>query len=307
MTKIAKAFVFLLLSFCCAPVVCAAVSGEQTFVYAGRERLYSVHLPAQYKDYEPAALVVVLHGGGGDAGTAEEMTGFSSLADQEGFIVVYPYGTGMFPRKLLTWNAGNCCGYAMDQDIDDTGFIAALIDRLKADLAVDPRRIFVTGISNGGMLAYRLACLYSDRIAAIAPVAAAMNEEACLPRSPVSVIAFHGTADQRVRYAGGAPLIPYDNRERLDKSVDYAMNFWAQRDLCAKTPWHTENRRFAVDTWLDGMEGSEVVLYTIKGGGHAWPGGKEVHFRMDDPTTDVNATRLIWDFFKDHPKKTHEA
>lgn len=286
-----------------APLVFAAESEPRTMEFDGRLRGYLLHLPPHYKSSESMALVVVLHGGGGDAWSAEEMTGFSELADQEGFVVVYPNGTGMFPRKLLTWNAGHCCGYAMDNDVDDAGFIASLLDRLKAELALDPKRIFLAGISNGGMLVYRLACLYSDRIAAIAPVAAAMNNEACMPRDPVSVIAFHGTADRRVLYDGGVPEVPWDVHEREDKSVSYAMNFWVARNGCAGKPWRTENRKFAVDTWEEGAAGTEVVLYTIKDGGHAWPGGKPWRYRMDEPTTDVVATKAMWDFFKTHPKK----
>jgi polyhydroxybutyrate depolymerase len=286
-----------------APLVFAAESQPCTMEFDGRLRGYLLHLPSPHKGDEPMALVVVLHGGGQDAWSAEEMTGFSELADQEGFVVVYPNGTGMFPRKLLTWNAGNFCGYAMDNDVDDAGFIAALLDRLKADLALDPKRIFVTGISNGGMLAYRLACLYSDRIAAIAPVAAAMNDEACMPRGPVSVIAFHGTADRRVLYNGGAPEVQWDAYGRKDKSVATAMNYWVARNGCAGKPWRTENRHFSIDTWEEGAGGTEVVLFTIKGGGHAWPGGKPWRFRMDEPTTDVVATKAMWDFFKAHPKE----
>jgi polyhydroxybutyrate depolymerase len=294
---------FLLLSLPLFTSVSAAASEPRTMEFDHRLRGYLLHLPLAYKANEPTALVVVLHGGGGDAWSAEEMTGFSKLADQEGFMVVYPNGTGMFDHKLLTWNVGHCCGYALDNDIDDTGFIMALIGSLEAEFAIDPKRIFVTGMSNGGMLAYRLACLYSDKIAAIAPVAAAMNGGLCMPRSPVSVIAFHGTADRRVRYEGGEPEIQWDARVREDQSVDYAMNFWAKRDACSTTPDRTENRKFAIDTWVQDLGGAEVVLYTIKGGGHAWPGGKAVRYRADEPTTDVNATRAMWDFFKEHPKE----
>ena len=301
-----KAFlgIFVLLFFCTFSPSCIAGSEPQTMEFGGRSRGYLLHLPPQYKGIEPLALVVVLHGGGGDAWSAEEMTGFSKLADEEGFIVVYPNGTGMFDNKLLTWNVGNCCGYAMDNDIDDADFIMALVGSLEARFTIDPARIFVTGMSNGGMLAYRLACLFSDKIAAIAPVAGAMNDDMCMPVSPVSVIAFHGTADRYVLYKGGEPPIQWDARVRKDKSVAEAMDFWIKRDGCGTTPFHTENHSMAIDTWDEGLGGAEVVLTTIKGGGHAWPGGKPWRYRADEPTTDVNATKAIWEFFKKHPKNS---
>jgi polyhydroxybutyrate depolymerase len=295
-------YVFALWCLSICPVLYAAGSEPQTMEHSGRLRGYLLHVPPQYKSVKTFPLVVVLHGGGGEAWSAEEMTGFSKLADEEDFIVVYPNGSGMHSKKLLTWNVGHCCGYAMDNDVDDAGFVLALIESLEKRYSIDAQRIFVTGISNGGMLAYRLACLYSDKIAAIAPVAGAMNDERCMPRSAVSVIAFHGTADRRVRYEGGEPEVQWDARVRKDKSVAYAMDLWARRNGCEGKPQRTENRKYAIDTWADGLKGAEVVLYTIKGGGHAWPGGKAVRYRADEPTTDVDATKVMWEFFKQHPK-----
>ena len=168
-------------------------------------RTYLVHLPASYSKDKAWPVVLVFHGGGGNGEQMAGMTGFSRKADREGFIAVYPNGSGRWQNRFLTWNAGNCCAYAYENGIDDVGFIRALIGKLKKDYAVDERRVFATGISNGGMMSYRLACGLSDLIAAIGPVAGAQNID-CEPKRPVSVVILHGTADLYVRYKGGTPL-----------------------------------------------------------------------------------------------------
>src|SRR4030042_572429 len=131
-------------------------------------------------------LVIVLHGGGGNAQSTAGMTGMNVKADSSGVIAVYPNGNGrLSDEKLLTWNAGNCCGYALDNNIDDVAFIRSLIDDLQSKLAIDQSRVYATGISNGGMMSYLLACQLSDKIAAIAPVAGTMGMNSCLPAQPV--------------------------------------------------------------------------------------------------------------------------
>ncbi len=273
----------------------------RTVEHAGRTRSYLLHVPPQLDD-GPVALVVALHWEGAQARMMEELTGFSKLADRKGFIVAYPYGTGMLPDRYLTWNAGTCCGFAWENDIDDEGFIRKLIETLGAEYPVDPGRVYLTGISSGGMLAYRVACAWSERIAAIGVVAAVLNHSPCLPRAPVSVIAFHGTADRYVLYEGGRPEVYYDAYEREDVSVASSLEVWVGRNACPAKPWRSQNSRFARDVWGPCLAGTEVVLYTLKGGGHGWPGGKPVRYFLDDPRTDILATPLIWEFFDHHPK-----
>ena len=125
---------------------------ELALTVGQRERTYLVHLPPVYDGKRSLPLVIVLHGGGGNAEGAARMTGFSEKADREGFVVVYPNGSGRLKTRLLTWNSGNCCGYAMDQNVDDVGFIRVLIDEFVKTRAIDPKRVFVTGMSNGGMM-----------------------------------------------------------------------------------------------------------------------------------------------------------
>ena len=203
----------------------------------------------------------------------------------------------------MTWNAGYCCGYSIDNNIDDVGFIRSLIAKLEGSLAIDESRLYATGISNGGMMSYRLALELSDILAAIAPVAGAMNPPQNPPESPLSVIIFHGTADEHVLYKGGAPLQSIDNHDRVDKPVSYAVDYWVNFDGCAVKPVRETNGSIIKDTYGGGKNGTEVVLYTIIGGKHAWPGGKTAWLGGDLPTYEISATDLMWDFFASHPKK----
>jgi polyhydroxybutyrate depolymerase len=270
-------------------------------MHAARTRTYTVHLPRGIGDEHAFPLVIVLHGGGGNSEHAARMSGFSALADQENFIVVYPNGTGRLGEVLLTWNAGNCCGYALDNNVDDVGFIRALIEKLQREYPIDAKRVYATGMSNGGMMSYRLACELSDKIVAIAPVAGALNVE-CKPTAPISVIAFHGTADQHVLFEGGAPKVKADPHPREDKSVAYAMNFWAQHNRCAATPKRDERGNIIHDTYTNCADGTAVELYAIKGEGHTWPGGKS-WLGGDQPTQEISATKVMWEFFKQHSKR----
>ena len=268
----------------------------------GRERTYLLHLPPVYDGKRSLPLVIVLHGGGGNAPGAVQMTGFSEKADKEGFVVVYPNGSGRLKNRLLTWNSGNCCGYALDNNVDDVGFIRSLIDELERTRVIDPKRVYATGMSNGGMMTYRLACELSDKIAAAAPVAGALNLENCRPIRPVSMIIFHGTADEHVLYDGGEPLKRVDTHRRVDKPVSSAVTFWVKQNGCSETPQREEKGNIRTEIYRGGKEGMEVALYTVKGGGHAWPGG-ETYLLGAEPTREISATDLMWEFFVRHPKR----
>lgn len=273
---------------------------QESITVDGRTRTYTVHVPT--KITTPTSLVIVLHGGGGSDDNAERMTGMSAKADKEGFVVAYPNGSGRLDDKLLTWNSGNCCGYALDEKIDDVKFISALIDQMIANYKVDPKRVYVTGISNGGMMSYRVACELADKVAAIAPVAGALNVE-CKPSQPVSVIAFHGTSDQHVLYAGGKPKVQADNHERVDHSVEFAISFWVKQNSCGTTPQKTEKGNVVSEIYSGCKSNTGVALYTIKGGGHAWPGGLGGTLIADAPTKEISATDVMWEFFAKHPKQ----
>lgn len=270
---------------------------NDSLVSGDRTRTYILHVPPGYNPDQPMPLVLVLHGAGSNAERMVDMTGMSDKADEAGFLVVYPNGTGLLnDQLLLTWNAGFCCGYALDNNVDDVGFFRSLIAKLESELNIDKARIYITGMSNGAMMTYRLACELTDIVAAIAPVSGSLGDFQASSSSPVSVIVFHGTADPIVPYEGGlssiAPLTP----GRVDKPVSFAIDFWVAHDGCATTYTRVTDGILITDTYSGGRGGSEVILNTITGGGHVWPGN-------DILTHNINAADLIWDFFAAHPKR----
>ena len=266
---------------------------SKTLEFGGRTRTYLVHPPLGYDGKTPLPLVLVLHGAIQGATNVERMSGMSAKADKESFLAVYPNGTsgsGLAP----TWNAGACCGYAQRNNVDDVGFLRALIDRIERDYPIDPKRIFATGISNGGMMSYRLACEMAEWIAAIAPVEGAQDVE-CRPSGPVSVLIFHGTADLLVPYNGGTTPFQLGSK-RSDASVPWTVGFWAKQDDCSTTPQRQEMNQLRIDTYTGCKDGAGLALYTIFGGRHMWPGTMLSR-------NNIPATEIIWSFFAAHPKR----
>ena len=276
---------------------------KRTINVGGRVRSYLLHIPPTPDKSGPLPVVIVLHGGGGNAEGVAKTSGFTAKADEERFIAIYPNGTGRLRNRLLTWNSGNCCGYAHEHNVDDVSFIRALIWQVRKEFDVDGRRIFVTGISNGGMMSYRLACELSDIIAAIAPVAGAHNYEQCSPVRPVSVVAFHGTADLHVLYEGGEPVQRVDRQPRIDSSVAESIGYWVERNQCARSARKERRGSVVVEDYVGCREGTGVRLYTLEGQGHAWPGGEARAGWADRPMTAVKATDAMWKFFSSHPRR----
>lgn len=266
----------------------------------GRDRNFVLHIPKNYDPAKAIPLVVAIHGGGGNAQNMEEMTGFSAKSDKEGFIVCYPNGTGTLGDRLLTWNTENCCGYALDNKVDDVAFIDAMLNDIGTKAKIDWNRIYATGISNGGMMSYLLGCRLSQRFAAIAPVAGALNFD-CQPANPVSVCVIHGTGDQHVLYDGGVPKKTLDkSHPRVDKSVQYALDTWAQINKInkadvKKTVIYPKVERY---NYPAGSKGAKLVHYKLIDFGHAWPGSTQKSSILDSSKCDINATDVIWDFFK---------
>lgn len=278
---------------------------RQVLRHGGLARTYVVRVPeAVARRNVPAALVIVLHGGGGNADNAERMFGWTEQGRRAGFIVVYPEGTGRGRVPMYTWNARHCCGWAMEHEVDDVGFIDALIDQLQRRYPIDPARIFVTGMSNGGMMAHRLGIELSHRIAAIAPVVGAIFGDEPAPRSPVSAIVFNGMIDRSVPYdggdGGGVRRQTWDGTPT--KPAVQQGTFWASADGCAPVP-RTEDAGAYVVTTYDCPASRGVVLYALKQGGHAWPGGKRGTPMGDAPGNAVNATEAIWAFFAAHARR----
>lgn len=264
---------------------------DRSLEVGGRSRTYHVHVPAGADSSAGLPVLVMLHGGGGNGKHAERVTGFSQLADEAGFIAVYPDGTGRMERRL-TWNAANCCAYAHEVNVDDVGFIDAMLDALSTEFAPDMSRVYLTGHSNGGMMTYRLGCQLAGRFAAIAPVAGALNEEVCEPSRPVPMLIIHGEEDQNVPFAGGqsSGVGASGEDSRIDQPVSHAFETWVAIDGCAEPVTTTSSEATEVTTYAHCDVGTVVRLVVVLGWGHPWPGPQA------DPPSTVDASQLVWEF-----------
>ena len=272
----------------------------------GEHRRYLLHVPPQYDRATPVPVVLAFHGGGANADNMVAFSGLNGKADQAGFVVAYPDGSGRLQR-MLTFNAGNCCGHAAASHVDDVAFTQCVLDDLENVVNVDQRRVFATGMSNGAMMTYRIAAELSDRIAAIAPVSGPMGVKECRPERPVPVMHFHGDADEFAPFNGGRGRGPSGTDFY---SVQHSIDAWVEANGCQKTPTTTRLPDLQNDgttvkevRYGDGKEGSEVVLVVIEGGGHTWP-GKEPRMRsLGVATHDISANDMMWEFFERHTKK----
>lgn len=292
---------FIALAFLLVALDARAAMRELTIRVGGVERSFLLHVPAA-KRAGKRPLVVLMHGGGGGGRQASQSYGMNDVADRHGFLVAYPNGSG--GRRddiLLTWNAGNCCGYAMDHDVDDVAFIRAMVERIDRDFGVDRKRVFAAGMSNGGMMTHRVGCEAADLFAAIAPVAGALNI-ACKPSGPIAVILFHGTADEHVPYDGGRGTKSLE--PRVDRPVSHAVEVWRTANGCTRSSSPRRTGNISRQTWSGCRDGADVSLVTMHGGGHAWPGGVAPRRRRADvPTKEISASEEMWTFFAAHPKR----
>jgi polyhydroxybutyrate depolymerase len=184
--------------------------------------------------------------------------------------------------------------------VDDVGFVRAIVTDLQSLAAIDTKRIYATGLSNGGILSLRLACEATDLFAAIAPVAGTLNLPSCSPAEPVSVIEFHGTADQHIPYKGG---FGPDSLVNVDfASVQDSVDYWTAFNGCNAPPQTSSFDDIQHEVWSGCTNATAVELYTILDGGHAWPGGEIGWPGAEQPTQNISASQLIWEFFATHPK-----
>lgn len=267
-----------------------------TITVGALQRTYTLRLPSAYDGTTPLPLVIAMHGGFGSGTQLESQSALSDKAEQEGFIVVYPDGVAG-TLNIRTWNAGGCCGYSMNNNIDDVGFISAMIDTLVAQHAIDTLRIYATGMSNGGFMSYRLACELSERIAAIAPVSASMTIAACQPTRPVPVIGLHSYQDESVPWQGGIGNGVSSHYNSPQDSVQTAFALHANCVVLNDTLQH--DAVMTVVRWHDCDCGAEVLLYMTQDGGHSWPGGTQTPIG-DPPSQAISANDLMWDFFEQH-------
>lgn len=263
-------------------------------VSSGVEREYLVHVPKGYDPARPAPLVISLHGGAMWPTGQMETTRWNAVADAQGLIVVYPAGSGS--GRMRAWHTGS--GPAGEAEVR---FISDLIDALEARYTIDPRRVYVDGLSNGGGMAFVLSCTLSDRIAAVGLVGSAqfLPWSWCRDERPVPMVNFHGTADRFAPYHGGTcPIAP----DPVPDITTWTAN-WARRNRCGAQP---DESRVAPDVtrleYTGCADGASVVLYTVEGGGHTWPGGEPLPEWFAGRTSEgVNATLEEWRFFSAHP------
>src|ERR1051325_6722167 len=264
-----------------------------SFMSSGRTREYVLYVPRSYDRAKPTPLVISLHGAGMWGAAQKETSRWNRVADEHGFIVVYPSGEGGGGPRV--WQEGD--GAEPSRDVR---FISELIDTLEVRYNIDPRMIYANGLSNGGGMSFALSCTLSVRIAAVGMVGAALllPFRRCTDQRPVPMIAFHGTADSAAPYKGGFSWVAPTRFQ----GVRAFTASWARRNRCATTPVDsvvaTDVTRLEYTKCADD---AAVVLYTIEGGGHTWPGGQPLPEWVVGPTsTSIDATSLMWAFFREH-------
>ena len=265
-----------------------------SFVSSGEKREYLLYVPRSYDRSKPTPLVISMHGAGLWGASQRDISRWNTVADNAGFIVVYPSGVG--GKGVRVWRAE----LGDDGLKKDVRFISDLIDTLRASYNIDSTRIFANGLSNGGGMSFALSCTLSDRIAAVGMVAAAQTLpwRWCTDQRPVPMIAFHGTADPEIPYNGGVTWIsprPFPSTPR------WAAN-WARRNRCGPPVDSTVTPDVTRRAYAACADNASVVLYTVRGGGHTWPGGMRLpEWFVGRTTRSIDATRLMWAFFSEHP------
>ncbi|PIR43469.1 hypothetical protein COV24_02600 [candidate division WWE3 bacterium CG10_big_fil_rev_8_21_14_0_10_32_10] len=271
---------------------------EKNLIVDNLTRTYLIHEPKNLVRDEPVPLLIALHGAFSNARMEANVSGLTEKSDKEGFLVVYPNGSGLFGNYLLSWNAGNCCGYAKERNINDVKFIKNVINDVESTYNIDKNKVFVVGISNGGMLTYKIGCELSDIVKGIGVVAGALNTKSCNPKNNVPVIVFHGTEDKSVLYNGGVP--ERFGSKRKDTSVNDSISFWVKNNNCSSVPVVKKTANVELKKYLCEKNKADVFLYTIIGGGHEWPGGKKPSFLISKPDQSISSVDVMWDFFIQH-------
>lgn len=269
-------------------------SSQHTLMSGDMERTYIVYIPESYDPTQPTPVVFSLHGFALSARQQQGYSQFDRVAETEGFIAVYPMGSGA-PARWYAYDRPVFTGER--NSIDDVAFINAVIDELEANYCVDSARVYASGLSNGGGMSKRLACELSDRVAAVALVAAAVvADEPCSPTRPVPFFAMHGTED---------PVVPYTGEEEIMAAEDYVAQ-WVEINGCTGEPYREAfsavGEDYALVSWRDCADGAQVDFYTLNGGGHTWPGSAPLLPLLVGRTFELpDASDTIWAFFEAHP------
>ncbi len=265
----------------------------------GLVRTFTAHIPAPADSTQPLPLLIALHGGGGNGAGMRRLSGLDAVSDANGFVVAYPDG------HLKNWADGRGTGDSEKAGVDDVAFISALIDQLAQFTPIDTKRVYVTGISNGGMMSLRLACALSDKIAGIAAVAANMPANLavnCRPARPMPIMFVHGNADTFVPRAGGT-ITKGSGGQVL--STTASINFWLRANLCpnlmtAVTVIDPANDGTSIylSKYAGCAAGGDVRFYDVINGGHTWPGGTQYlpQIAVGKVSQDMNTGQEIWRF-----------
>lgn len=262
----------------------------------GRERSYLLHIPEGLNFKEPAPLILAFHGGFGTPKNFAEWSGLSARAGSAGFVVVYPEG------YRRSWNAGDCCGPAQRENVNDIAFVRSILDDLTTVVNYDQRRVYATGFSNGAKLTFRLACELPGRLAAIGTAGAAISipDSQCRPARLPPLLHFHGSADKFAPYEGGQ-----STREQAgwQRSVRETIRIWRDRDGCADEPQPVYQKGSAnCVEYSKCQRRADITVCTIEGMGHQWPGAEALFPRLlGSDTNDISATEMIVNFFIAHP------
>ena len=274
----------------------------------GRKRTYLLHIPKGYIASNKYPLVAVFHGGGGSGEKITKQTGFAAKADKEGFIAVFPDGI------KHNWNDGRDTTDAYKAGADDIKFVRMLVEQLKSRLLIDEKRIYATGVSNGGIFSHRLGCEMADVFAAIGPVVgpiATLLALRCNPAAPIAVVGIQGGADPLIPIGGGEEGGFYGLGDGgFVESADATMRLWAQKNGCLVTPLIADlpptvddGTRVKKYTYISCRNNAEVVYYIVEGMGHGWPPKLPQAPRLAGSSShNINATEVVWEFFKTHPK-----
>lgn len=279
------------------------------------ERHYTVHVPPRYDSRAPAALVVMLHGGGGTSKAAAFETGWGAKADEAGFLAVFPDAMSRdpsqpssFARNPQLWNDGSDRFYPGQNPPDDVGFLQAMLDEIFERFKVDERRVFFTGFSNGASMTFRVGVELSNRIVAIAPVAGACWLEKPTLKRAVSMCYMTGAADPLNLIEGGVPKLATGASDRIRAKpkppVRESIQKWSNALGCPFKPAEASDLNgIRIETWGPGLGGAEVVYVTVEGLGHTWAGGKSLlpETMVGKRSDRLKATDFIWEFFQKHP------
>ncbi len=270
-------------------------------------RTFLVHVPAHRPTSTSGALrayplVLMLHGSNAEGANVEYASRMDSLSEAYGYVIAYPNavrgGGGLYPAD---WNAGTCCGAAQREQIDDVGFLAAVVAAAAKQLPIDSRRVYVAGFSSGALMAYHAACRLAPTIAAVGVIEGSLNDDRCTPAKPVPVFAVQGTSDESVRYDDPSLTPPPRPVPPAAAALPPSVQFWVAADGC-QTARATQTAPHVLRTSFTGCTGADVTLFTIDGGQHGWPGEPD-GLGAQEPMSELNASAAMLTFFAQHRQR----